>query len=184
MTRIKTTGGDDNDLMPFQGLDELAFTRLLDLDPARSLSHGAVLRVQGAWPHEALVDLLVCNVPQTGYGMTLLVATGYKASLLLQTLPIESGYPALSINWLITNWPHWVYPTCPVDQVFVAEGYPAPSEVITANPYLAPKASRFPHLDLVMPKTRKGRGSRADRVRFKHRGTSPHPRRGIDAPER
>ena len=62
---------------------------LTELDDKDLLGRGAILRFPGVWPHEEVVDLMVFNSPDAGSGMGLIVASGYKAGLILVLLPKE-----------------------------------------------------------------------------------------------
>ena len=57
---------------------------------------GALLRCKGRYPYESIVDFLVFDaIALADAGFGLLVASGYKAGLVRQILPLESrGQPS------------------------------------------------------------------------------------------
>ncbi|KEQ11754.1 hypothetical protein GZ78_28635 [Endozoicomonas numazuensis] len=93
--------------------------------------HGTVFRLPGKYPYENLVDFMVYDPAITDRGQGLMVSSGYKAGLILVLLPKESSTKgdlyrhSIEKNWLIKNWSQWVYPECPVSEVYVSEGYNA-----------------------------------------------------------
>lgn len=85
---------------------------------------GAVLRLPAQYPYESVVEFMVFEPNDSCYGLGLMVRSGYKAGLTLVILPLESqptNQRGLSTQWLITNWQKWVYPNCPVKQVWLNE---------------------------------------------------------------
>ena len=93
------------------------------------LSHGAIVRTPGEWPHEKVVDLLVFDAQQYGSGMGLMVDSGYKSGLVLVILPADSNFGkggALSSDWLRKNWRKWVYRSNPSSVMVCTRGRPKP----------------------------------------------------------
>lgn len=85
---------------------------------------GAILRLPAQYPYEDVVEFLVFEPHQHGYGLGLMVRSGYKAGLTLIVLPLEStldGQHSLSSAWLVANWKKWIYPECAVEQVWLKE---------------------------------------------------------------
>ena len=101
-------------------------TVTLDAIGDRPLPPGTVLRFPAAWPYEDMVDFLVVSFPD---GCGLVVATGYKAGLIVVILPPQAmpdGQIALSTTWLAKHWTEWVWPPGDPTLVQVLHGYPAP----------------------------------------------------------
>lgn len=95
----------------------------------QAIPHGALLRFAARHPYEDVVDLMVFDPQDYSSGLGLIVASGYKAGLILVLLPPESREKtnSLSANWLIKNWRKWVYPSTNPNSVFVAiHGRPKP----------------------------------------------------------
>jgi len=98
------------------------------VDYGNDLSRGSILRCRGIFPYEDLVDFMIIETPDEQRAYSLLVSTGYKAGLIFAKLPMESipaensGY-AVNLQWLIDNWPKWGYFECPLDEVYILEGY-------------------------------------------------------------
>ncbi|MBZ9676558.1 Imm45 family immunity protein [Mesorhizobium sp. ES1-1] len=72
-------------------------------------------------PGSGPVDLLVFDPHDSAAGLGLMVASGYKAGLVLAVLPAESLFEkkrAISKFWLIENWDKWF--------VFTYQGGPVP----------------------------------------------------------
>jgi hypothetical protein len=94
---------------------------------AGHLPAGTILRFPGAYPYEAMVDFMVCDM--AGQGHALMVATGYKAGLTALVLPEDAsdrpGGPPLA-RWLSHNWRVWVWPECGPHEVEVFYGYAPP----------------------------------------------------------
>ncbi|SEP66218.1 Immunity protein 45 [Devosia sp. YR412] len=99
----------------------------LDAIGDRPLPPGTVLRFPAAWPYEDVVDLIVVAFPD---GCGLVVATGYKAGLIVVILPgdaVPEGQIALSAAWLAQNWTRWVWPAGDAAEVRVLPGYDVPT---------------------------------------------------------
>jgi hypothetical protein len=95
---------------------------------SKEIERGFILRCKGDYPYEEVVDFLVCE-PFTleRKGARLVVASGYKAGLTFVVLPAES-LPSedrfgLNTEWLKENWSKWGYCDCPIEDVWVLEGY-------------------------------------------------------------
>lgn len=103
-------------------------TSLIDW-PEALIYAGMVLRFPASAPYEDWVDfMLVVLPPQEN---ALLVTTGYKAGLVPQVLPSEAGpVGAVSRAWLVANWSEWIFPSTPVEDVFVSRGYPTATSAI------------------------------------------------------
>lgn len=104
------------------------WSKLLEWEPA-ALFRGTVFRCKAAWPYESLVDFMLVELPNSPSGLSVIVATGYKAGLVLVHLPAEArsagNVRALSTAWILENWSRWIYPECPAESVHVIENYPA-----------------------------------------------------------
>jgi len=100
--------------------------KLINL-PQPSIRYGSVFRVKGKWPYEAFVDFLLVYYPGDARESHLIVSTGHKAGLILLTLPeesaIEPGASGLSTKWVRENWDKWIYPECPIEDVYVISRY-------------------------------------------------------------
>ncbi|WP_407923242.1 Imm45 family immunity protein [Cupriavidus agavae] len=98
--------------------------KLLDIRE-RSIRYGSVFRVLGKWPYEPLVDFLLVYSPGCDRKSNLVVSTGHKAGLIMERLPLESslehGANGISTKWAISNWDEWIYPDCPIEDVFVID---------------------------------------------------------------
>lgn len=99
----------------------MSATALIDW-PDSMLYSGTVFRFPAVAPYEDWVDFMLVVLPaQTN---ALLVTTGYKAGLIPQQLPLESGPSgAVSRDWLVANWSKWIFPPTPVHKVMVIKGY-------------------------------------------------------------
>ena len=85
---------------------------------------GSVLRLPAQYPYESVVEFMVFEPNDSDYGLGLMVRSGYKAGLTLVILPAESqpqNSRGLSSQWLIKHWQTWVYPSCPVEHVWLNE---------------------------------------------------------------
>lgn len=107
----------------------MKFERLCDMADDWRLPRGTIIRMAAAYPYEDIVDFMVVVNFVADSGMSLLVASGYKAGLTRVRLPKESGDPSISVLWLKENWHHWVYPEFPVEGVWIAENYPVPTSL-------------------------------------------------------
>jgi hypothetical protein len=88
-----------------------------------------VLRLPGKDPYEDVVDFMIFDPHEKGFGMGFIVATGYKAGIIRNILPKESmsaGTKLISTQWLVENWEKWVYEDCSVNDVYVVGKYPPP----------------------------------------------------------
>lgn len=106
------------------------------------LFRGTVLRCkQASWPYESVVDFMLVDRSDSPSGLSIMVATGYKAGLTLVHPPAEAnpaaGVVALSTDWVVRNWEKWIYPECPVAQVHVIENYPSQIEIQGAPPAIS-----------------------------------------------
>jgi len=92
---------------------------------SKSINRGSVFRLPAVWPYESWVDFMVIDLFDS-HG--LVVSSGYKAGLILISLPPESGSTegrALNTDWVIKNWAKWIYPECNVENVHILDGYVA-----------------------------------------------------------
>lgn len=99
--------------------------KLLEYDK-KSISRGMVFRLPGQWPYESFVDFMVIDLADRERPFGLVVTSGYKAGLILVSLPNESNSEegrALSTKWIISNWNKWIYPECNVEDVYLIERY-------------------------------------------------------------
>lgn len=100
--------------------------------PNEFISRGAIFRFPAKYPYEEMVDLILFQPSSDESGMGFLVNSGYKAGLIAQILPKESGRTGYTdcvvTAWLKENWNHWVYPECSMKDVWVSEGYPVPAK--------------------------------------------------------
>jgi len=97
------------------------------------IGRGEVLRMRSKYPYEDIVDFMVFDPIEKGYGMGLIVSSGHKAGLISVLLPLESlgsvSRGAIETKWLIENWNKWVFSDCDVSQVCIAEQYDVPTEL-------------------------------------------------------
>lgn len=92
---------------------------------SKSIKRGSVFRLPAVWPYEAWVDFMVIDLFDS-HG--LVVSSGYKAGLILISLPPESGSTegrSLNTDWVINNWAKWIYPECNVEDVHILDEYVA-----------------------------------------------------------
>ncbi|WP_434561089.1 Imm45 family immunity protein [Pseudomonas sp. Z4-20] len=105
--------------------------KLVDsLSPA--ISRGQIFRLPARWPYEEIVDFMVLDIPDEQYGHSIAVASGNKSGLLVVCLPVDSCLPqthGLSREWLVKNWAKWVYPDCPVENVYLFDRAEVPSDL-------------------------------------------------------
>ncbi len=90
----------------------------------KTIRLGSVLRLPAQYPYESVVEFMVFEPNDSDYGLGLMVRSGYKAGLTLVVLPKESrpaNQRGLSTQWLIKHWQMWVYPECPIEQVWLNE---------------------------------------------------------------
>jgi len=79
----------------------------------RRLFPGDILRLSDNYdtgPGSGPVDLLVTHLREEDSGYSLVVASGYKAGLILHTFPLNSMHRSgggLSVRWLIDHWNDW-----------------------------------------------------------------------------
>lgn len=100
--------------------------RLVDL-PSATIWHGNVFRVLGKYPYEQYVDFMVFETKSESRSHGLIVASGYKAGLILVYLPVESSSVEGGVDreWVVSNWDKWIYPDCDVSDVYFIERYEA-----------------------------------------------------------
>lgn len=77
-----------------------------------SLDPGDILRLSDNYdlgPGSGPVDLMVFHPRDDESGLGLIVASGYKAGLVLHVFPTASNQPdgGLSVDWLLANWHDW-----------------------------------------------------------------------------
>ncbi len=104
------------------------YGKLIDLE-AKKIGRGAIFRLIGEWPYEDIVDFMLFDTAGQERTLGLITVTGYKAGLQCVHLPNEclfEGTKMLSTSWIINNWEKWVYPECPVEDVFYRDYYPGP----------------------------------------------------------
>ncbi|WP_212796168.1 Imm45 family immunity protein [Pseudomonas sp. St316] len=105
--------------------------RLVDSSVA-AISRGKIFRLPARWPYEEIVDFMVVDIPDEQYGHSIAVASGNKSGLLVVRLPVESCLPGahgISRDWMVKNWAKWVYPDCPVENVYLFERAEVPSDL-------------------------------------------------------
>lgn len=93
----------------------------------QTFSHGTVFRLPAELPYEDVVDLMLFDNLDRVWPFGLVVTTGYKAGLIRVVLPAEcvaTDIGGLSAAWVIENWRHWIYPECPVEEVYALPHYP------------------------------------------------------------
>lgn len=78
----------------------------------RALGPGDILRLSENYdlrPGSGPVDLLVFDPRDDDTGLGLIVASGYKAGLILHLFPKASRHAdgGLSVDWLIASWRDW-----------------------------------------------------------------------------
>ena len=97
-------------------------TRLVEYSQTDSLGRGTIFRCKGEYPYEDVVDFMVCET-KGEYVCSLMVVSGYKSGSVFQTLPEESlpeGYIfGIKVDWLKANWSKWIYPSCPIEDVWM-----------------------------------------------------------------
>ncbi len=108
------------------------WVRLLDVPDGLAIGRGALLRCGVAeYPYESVVDFMVVERAEGASGVKLMVATGHKAGATRQVLPEAACWQghqyAIDSGWLKANWAEWVYPECPVEQVWFLAQVPAPT---------------------------------------------------------
>ncbi|KAA3502104.1 hypothetical protein G6L63_23330 [Agrobacterium vitis] len=102
--------------------------KLIELN-FEAIARGAIFRVRGQYPYENVVDFMVVETSVSERPLGIMVATGYSAGHTFVRPPPEAiltGTKMLSTAWLKENWAEWIYPACPVGEVFFLEHYPAP----------------------------------------------------------
>ena len=115
------------------------WVRLPDLPDGLCLGRGCVLRAaQAKWPYESVVDFMLVESPGSASGLKLMVSSGHKAGSTKLVFSDESCFDAqqysLASTWLKANWAKWVYPECPVDQVWFLARYPIPTVPTPGEP--------------------------------------------------
>jgi len=108
------------DSWEWQRTGSFPFTRLLDYH--ENLTRGDTLRCKGAYPYEDYVDFMLVDFPDGTEQYSFVVVSGYKSGLTLQILPVEANDKdtrAVNIQWLKANWAIWVYPDCPLEEVYL-----------------------------------------------------------------
>lgn len=96
--------------------------KLLDWDQ-EGFGHGEILRVRGQVPYEHYVDFMIFDNQDKIYPFGLLTMTGKMAGLIFAIFPQEcsmgDGMHGLDYQWLLDNWEIFIYPDCPVSDVYV-----------------------------------------------------------------
>lgn len=95
-----------------------------------SISRGKIFRLPARWPYEDIVDFMVVDIPDEECGHSIVAISGNKAGLLVVRLPVESrssGTHGISREWIIKNWAKWVYPDCPVENVYLFDRAEVPT---------------------------------------------------------
>lgn len=103
--------------------------KLIDLKDEK-IGRGAIFRLIGEWPYEDIVDFMLFDAVGQDAAFGLITVTGYKAGLQCNNLPDEcllEGTRMLSTKWIINNWEKWIYPECPVEEVYYRPHYTAPN---------------------------------------------------------
>lgn len=78
-----------------------------------TLAGGDILRLSDNYdtgPGTGPVDLMVYHPRDDDHGDGLIVASGYKAGLILSIFPLASIHPVkrgISVDWLVANWDDW-----------------------------------------------------------------------------
>lgn len=106
--------------------------RLVD-SLAVAIGRGQIFRLSARWPYEEIVDFMVVNIPDGEFGHSLVVISGNKAGLLVVRLPVESGSSGtrgISKDWIVKNWAKWVYPDCPVENVYLYDKAEVPNSLV------------------------------------------------------
>ena len=115
------------------------WVRLLDVPDGLAIGRGALLRCAVAeYAYESVVDFMVVERAEGASGVKLLVASGYKAGATRQVLPEAACWQghqyAIDSGWLKANWAEWVYPECPVEQVWFLAEVPVPTVPTPGQP--------------------------------------------------
>jgi hypothetical protein len=86
------------------------------------VQRGALLRFAAGQSFEDHVVMMVCEAPGDSGRSALMTITGYKAGInCYVAFPAVSQAHPLSIEWLINNWTHWVWPEGDVAEVEIRE---------------------------------------------------------------
>jgi len=98
-----------------------------------AIGRGQIFRLPARWPYEEIVDFMVVDIPDEEFGHSIVVISGNKAGLLVVRLPVEScssGTHGVSRDWIVKNWAKWVYPDCPVENVYLFDKAEVPNSLI------------------------------------------------------
>jgi hypothetical protein len=100
----------------------LKFKRLKDIKK-QPLFRGTIIRVPAKGQWESVVDLMVYDPELTGFGMAIIIDSGYSAGFTLacypkESLPLEAR--AICSEWLRKNWSKWNFTRTKLDDVWVS----------------------------------------------------------------
>lgn len=90
----------------------------------KELYRGTVFRFTGKYPFEKIVDFMLIEYPDCDSGFAMVCISGYHARQLEIALPetaVCSTSRAISTEWMIENWNHYVYAECGANQVYLRE---------------------------------------------------------------
>jgi hypothetical protein len=102
------------------------------MDQTEDFQRGQILRCKGKYPYEDVVDFMIIEDIPHGQprNPVLLVVSGHKAGLTLVRLPDEALPEGLlsgiDLDWLKQNWHKWIYPECPLEDVYLVD-HPEPA---------------------------------------------------------
>ena len=91
---------------------------------------GTVFRVNGQYPYEDKVDMMLVETLDSDRPVGVMTVTGYHAGQTLVRLPYEAchdGTRMISAAWIKENWEKWIYPSCLASDVYVVGVYPPPT---------------------------------------------------------
>lgn len=85
---------------------------------------GTRFRFPAEYPYEKVVEYMLCDGADDNFPYLFVVSSGYKAGILVQSIPKEacpSGSNGVSGAWLFSQWKKWIYSVDP-NKVYVRIG--------------------------------------------------------------
>lgn len=100
----------------------MTWNKLVDLN-IELIERGSILRMPASKPYEDFVDFMLIVNHKSPSGISIVVASGYKAGLIVVNPPEEASgaMEGLLTSWLKLNWNKWVYESN-VASVMVSNG--------------------------------------------------------------